>query len=136
VSESPEVVVRTFLAAWTDPNLDELVSTYFAEDSVYINGPFGAFRGEEAIKAHLQAQIDVVGWESIDIKSLVANGGTVMMERVDNVSKGGKTFSLEVMAAFEIDADGKIKYWRDSFDRKSVTDQIEAAGFEVTMVPK
>jgi limonene-1,2-epoxide hydrolase len=136
VSESPESVVRGFLAVWTDPNLDEIMTTYFSNDSVYINGPFGSFRGLDAIRSHLQAQIDIVRWESIDVKSLVADGGTVMMERVDNVSRGGHTLSLEVMAAFEVDADGTLKYWRDSFDLKSITDQIEAAGLEAPMIPR
>jgi limonene-1,2-epoxide hydrolase len=77
-----------------------------------------------------------VRWESIDVKSLVADVGTVMMERVDNVSRGGHSLSLEVMAAFEVDADGKLKYWRDSFDLKSITDQIEAAGLEAPMIPR
>jgi limonene-1,2-epoxide hydrolase len=35
---------------------------------------------------------------------------------------------MEVMAAFEI-GDGRIKRWRESYDLKSITDQIEAAGF-------
>ena len=38
---------------------------------------------------------------------------------------------MEVMSAFEIDADGKVKRWRDSYDLKSITDQIEAAGFQI-----
>jgi hypothetical protein len=36
---------------------------------------------------------------------------------------------MEMMAAFDIDADGRIKRYRESFDLKSITDQIEAAGF-------
>jgi limonene-1,2-epoxide hydrolase len=131
MGESPESVVRSFLSVWTNPKLDEIIATYFAEDAVYINGPYGSFQGLEAIKAHLQAQIDVVQWDSIEVKSLVADGGTVMMERVDNTSTSGQHFSLEVMAAFKIDGDGRITYWRDSFDLKSVTDQVEAAGLEV-----
>jgi limonene-1,2-epoxide hydrolase len=130
MDDSPESVVRSFLAVWTDPKLDDIMATYFADDAVYINGPFGSFRGVDAIRAHLQAQIDAVRSESIDVTSLVADGGTVMMERVDTVSVGGKPFSLEVMAAFEIDADGRIKYWRDSFDLRSITDQVEAAGWK------
>jgi hypothetical protein len=35
------------------------------------------------------------------------------------------------MAAVEIDVHGKIKRWRDYYDLKSSTDQIEAAGFKV-----
>jgi limonene-1,2-epoxide hydrolase len=64
-----------------------------------------------------------------DVKSQVANGGTVMMERVDSFNLGGKPFFMEMMAAFEIDADGRIKRYRESFDLKSITDQIEEAGF-------
>jgi limonene-1,2-epoxide hydrolase len=135
MSHSSESVVRSFLSVWTDPNLDEVIATYFADDTLYINGPYGSFRGVDAIKAHLQAQMDVVRWDSIEVKSLVADGGTVMMERVDHVSTGGKHFSLEVMAAFGVDADGRIKYWRDSFDLKSIHDQLEAAGLVPRIVP-
>jgi limonene-1,2-epoxide hydrolase len=35
------------------------------------------------------------------------------------------------MGAFEIDADGRITRWRYSYDLKSITDQVEAAGFNV-----
>jgi hypothetical protein len=31
----------------------------------------------------------------------------------------------------ELDADGRIKQWREAYDLTSVTDQIEAAGFNV-----
>jgi hypothetical protein len=33
------------------------------------------------------------------------------------------------MAVFELDATGRIKQWREAYDLKSITDQIEAAGF-------
>jgi len=67
----------------------------------------------------------------IDVHSLVASGGTVMMEGTENYRIGGKPFSLEVMGAFEVDADGRITRWRYSYDLKPVTDQVEAAGFKV-----
>jgi hypothetical protein len=35
------------------------------------------------------------------------------------------------MGAFAIDAEARITRWRYSYDLKSITDQIEAAGFEV-----
>jgi limonene-1,2-epoxide hydrolase len=31
------------------------------------------------------------------------------------------------MAVFEFDADGRITQWREAYDLKSMTDQIEAA---------
>jgi hypothetical protein len=34
------------------------------------------------------------------------------------------------MAAFEVDADGRIRRWREHYDLKLITDQIETAGFK------
>jgi limonene-1,2-epoxide hydrolase len=131
MSDSPESVVRTFLATWADPKLHELVS-FFDDGAVFIDGPRGVHRGVNAIKSELETQLAMgFGGITADVKSLVADGGTVMLERVDSYRIGGKPFSMEVMAAFEIDAEGRIKRWRESYDLKSITDQIEAAGFKV-----
>jgi limonene-1,2-epoxide hydrolase len=131
MSDSPESVVRKFLAAWADPKLDELVG-FFSDDAVFIDGPRGVHRGADAIRSEFEAELAMgFGSIAIDVKSLVANGGTVMMEGVENYRIGGKPFFLEVMGAFEIDARGRITRWRYSYDLKSITDQIEAAGFDV-----
>ena len=131
MSDSPESVVRNFLAAWAQPRLDELVG-FFSDDAVFIDGPRGVHRGIDAIRSELDAEISMdFGGAKIDVNSLVAQGGTVMMEGVENYRIGGKLFSLEVMGAFEIDADGRIARWRYSYDLKSITDQLEAAGLNV-----
>jgi limonene-1,2-epoxide hydrolase len=131
MSDSPESVVRKFLAAWADPKLDELVG-FFSDDAVFIDGPRGVHRGIDAIRSELEDEISMgFGGAKIDVNSLVAQGGTVMMEGVENYRIGGKPMSLEVMGAFEIDADGRITRWRYSYDLKSITDQVEAAGFNV-----
>ena len=131
MSHSPESVVRKFLAAWADPKLDELVG-FFSDDAVFIDGPRGVHRGIDAIRSELDAEISMdFGGAKIDVNSLVAQGGTVVMEGVENYRIGGKLFSLEVMGAFEIDADGRIARWRYSYDLKSITDQLEAAGLNV-----
>ena len=65
------------------------------------------------------------------MKRIVADGPTVMVERVDSFSLAGRTFEIEAAGVFEIDGDGRIKRFRDYYDLKSITDQIEAAGFEV-----
>ena len=131
MSDSPEMVVRRFLAAFADPKLDELVG-FFGDDAVFIDGPRRVHRGVGAIRSELAAEL-AMGFGSvwIDVHSLVASGGTVMMEGTENYRLGGKPFSLEVMGAFEVDADGRITRWRYSYDLKPVTDQVEAAGFKV-----
>jgi limonene-1,2-epoxide hydrolase len=130
MSDSPETVVRQFLAAWENPKLDELAG-FFSDDAVWIDGPNGTHRGKDAINSELTKQL-AMGYVMLgmDVKSLVADGRTVMMERVDRFSIGGKPFSMDVMAAFEFDRYGRIKRWRDSFDLKSIRDQIEAAGLK------
>ena len=131
MSDSPESVVRNFLAAWAQPRLDELVG-FFSDDAVFIDGPRGVHRGIDAIRSELDAEISMdFGGAKIAVNTLVAQGGTVMMEGVENYRIGGKLFSLEVMGAFEIDADGRIARWRYSYDLKSITDQLEAAGLNV-----
>ena len=130
MSGSPESVVRGFLAAWEDmPKLNRILS-FFAEDAVWVDGPRGVHRGLDAITSELEAQA-AIGFTNFraEIKSIVTDGGTVMMERVDSLTMDNKPFSMEIMAAFEIDADGRIKRWRDSYDLKSITDQVAAAGF-------
>ena len=130
MSESPEAVVRKFLAAFAEPNVDELVS-FFSDDAVFLDGPRGVHRGVDAIRSELEAEFAMgFGNVKIDVHSLVADGGTVMMEGTENYLIGGKHFTLDVMGAFQVDDDSRIKRWRYSCDLKSVTDQIEAAGFK------
>ena len=131
MSDSPESVVRKFLAAFAAPKLEELVG-FFSDDAVFIDGLRGVHRGVDAIRSELEAELAMgSGTAKIDVNSLVASGGTVMMEGRENYRIGGKRFHLDVMGAFEINSDGRITRWRYSYDLKSVTDQVEAAGFKV-----
>ena len=99
MSDSPESVVRNFLAAWAHPNLDELVS-FFSDDAVFIDGPRGVHHGVDAIRSELDEEIAMgFGGAKIDINSLVAQGGTVMLEGVENYRIGGQPFTLEVMGS-------------------------------------
>jgi limonene-1,2-epoxide hydrolase len=108
MTDSPESVVRKFFATWADPKPDQLIS-FFNDDAVFIDGPRGVHRGVDAIKSEFEAmQAMGLGSVMIDVKSLVTDGRTVMMERVDNFHFDGKPISLEVMAAVEIDADQAV----------------------------
>ena len=126
MSDSAESVVRKFHAAWLQSDLDELVS-FFSNDAVYTDGPRGTHRGIDAIRAELGAMVKIVPSTAIDIKKLVANGGTVMVERVDSFKIEGRLFDLEVAAVFEVDNDGRITRWRDYYDLKSIADRTAGA---------
>ena len=127
MSESAETVVRKYLAAWKRSDLDELVS-FISDDAVFTDGPRGVHHGIDAIRAELETMVKVVPSTSVDIKKLVASGGTVMVERVDSFKLGGKPFDLEVAAVFDVDDNGRIKRWRDYYDLKSLEDRITSAG--------
>jgi limonene-1,2-epoxide hydrolase len=130
MNASAESVVRNFLAAWLQSDVDELVG-FFTDDAVYTDGPRGVHRGIDAIRAELGTMVKMIPSTSIDIKTLVADGGTVMVERVDNFKIAGKPFDMDVAAAFDVDDQGRISRWREYYDLKSITDRVEAAGFAV-----
>jgi limonene-1,2-epoxide hydrolase len=131
MGNSPESIVRDFLAAFTDRNVDKLVG-FFSDDAVFFDGPRGVHRGKETIRSEFEAEL-AMGFESIkiDVNSLVANDEIVMIEGVENYIIGGKPFSLETIGAFNINTDGLITRWRYSYDLKPLTEQLVAAGFKV-----
>ena len=63
---------------------------------------------------------------SIEVKALVANGGTVMTERVDTFEVKGKPFGLEIAAVIEVNGDNRIKRWRDYYDLRSLEERMAA----------
>src|ERR1700721_2911046 len=102
MSDSAESVVRKFLAANLQSDVAGLIA-FFSDD----------FR--EIVK--------IVPSTAIDIKTLVANGGTVIVERVDRFEVGGTPFGLEVVGGFEVDDHGRINRWRDYYDLQSIAEQ-------------
>ena len=125
VSDSTESVVRNFLAAWKRSDIDELVS-FISDDAVYTDGPRGTHHGIDVIKAELQSMVKMVPSTIIDVTTLVANGDTVMTERVDTFEVQGKSFGLELAAVFKVE-NGRITYWREYYDLESMLSRISAA---------
>jgi limonene-1,2-epoxide hydrolase len=130
VSDSPELVVRRFLASWVKSDIEEIAS-FFNSDAVYVDGPSGTRRGLKDIRATLSGHAELVPSTTVEIKAIVADGPTVIVERVDNFEMGGTPLFLEAVGVFEIDDDARITRWRDYYDMKSTIDQIEAAGVSI-----
>jgi limonene-1,2-epoxide hydrolase len=131
MSGSPESVVRQFFAAVREPNVDELAG-FFRADAVYIDGPRGTYSGIGAIRAEFESMVQVSPSVVVDIKTLVADGATVIAERVDSFEMQGKWFDMEVVGVFEVDGEGKIKRYRDYYDLQSLTDEIASAFAELS----
>ena len=115
----PVDIIRDFCAAWSNLDTDELVS-YFAEDGVYHNIPAQLWEGREAVRAGIDGFLS--GWSKTEweVLTIVADGNTVVAERVDRTDTGGKHVDLPCVGVFELDADGKIKGTR-SWQRKDAS---------------
>jgi limonene-1,2-epoxide hydrolase len=130
MGDAPEAVVRGLLASWGNPEVEKLVKI-FSEDAVWVDGPNGVHHGAEAIANELTRQLSIFPGQWNEVDALVADGGTVMVEWHGGFTAGSTTVRTKVMATFEVDAKGRIKQMRECFDMKSLTDQLEAAGFRV-----
>lgn len=126
MSESAEQVVRDFLAALKRSDVDEVVG-FFSPDAVWTDGPRGIYRGVDAIRTEVESQVQLVPSITVDVRNLVASGGTVMVERADIFETQGRSFDLEVVGVFEVDDDGKITRLRDYYDLSSLMDRVAAA---------
>jgi limonene-1,2-epoxide hydrolase len=120
---TPEQTVRSFCAAAARRDVTELVG-YFTEDAVYHNIPIAPVNGRAAIEVTLKQFIDPATSVEFEILALASSGDVVMTERIDRFVLGGKSIALPVMGAFEVDARGKIRAWRDYFDMQQFTSQM------------
>jgi limonene-1,2-epoxide hydrolase len=116
---SAEQVVRDFCAAAStrDP---EVLRAFFSDDIVYHNIPMDPAEGIEATMAVINLFVTIGEGLEFEIHHLASDGSTVLTERTDSFTIGGKTSGLPVMGAFHV-VDGKITAWRDYFDMAQVT---------------
>jgi limonene-1,2-epoxide hydrolase len=122
-----ESVVRDFLASWSAPSAPTLAS-FLAEDAVWVDGPNGVHDGATAIVDELMRQLTIGTDLWVEIDTLLAAEGTVMVEWHGGLSIGSASIETKVMVVFELDSKGRIRQMRESFDMQSLVDQIP--GFE------
>lgn len=120
---SAESVVRSFLASWSSPEADRLGS-FFADDAVWVDGPNGVHRGSAAIVEELVRQLSIPSDSWLEIDTLLANDRVVMVEWRGGLTIDGTPVATKVMAVFEVDGSGRIRQMRESFDMKSLLNQI------------
>lgn len=119
MTASPIDTVRSFCAAWSRLDLDELLA-YFTEDAVYHNMPGPPAIGLPAVRATIERFLG--GWEATtwEILEIAAAGNVVFAERIDRTVTNGKRVDLPVVGVFEV-VDGRIRAWRDYFDLGTYT---------------
>jgi limonene-1,2-epoxide hydrolase len=104
----------------------ELVE-YFTDDAVYHNIPVEPAVGHEAILGLLNMFVTPAERVEFRVLNIVANGDTVLTERVDVFHLPNAVIELPVMGTFEVRA-GKIAAWRDYFDLNQYMSQLQGAG--------
>ena len=85
----------------------------------------GGWRGRDAICETLRRgseRMTALPWE---IRHIVAEGGVVLTDRIDNFLVGETRVSVPCMGIFEL-RDGKIAAWRDDWDLQQFERQLPA----------
>ena len=120
-----ESIIREFVTAWSRLDAVELAS-YFAVDGIYHNIPSRPVQGRENIQQFIAGFI--APWESTtwEIITLLSDGDTVIVERVDRTVVAGKAVDLPCTGVFELQ-NGEIKAWRDYFDLATYTKALTEA---------
>jgi len=140
MGQKQENIIREFLDAWGDethrPDVAKIVSM-FAPDgqwTLYVpNGP--VIRGREALRAEIERQLTYVSWTCCGLVQILSDDRRVVTERADQFCKNGRVVSHQLMAIYELDADGLITDWREYFDlfdvaRQSGSDPARLSGLE------
>ena len=121
MSVSNEETIRRFLALWSTRDANAMAGC-FAEDGVYDNVPNrNPMIGREAIRRWLEMCFQHLTRIDVEILNIASNGGCVLCERVDDHVSGDRHMPLPVMNASRI-VDGKIKNFRDYYDRQTVSE--------------
>lgn len=121
---NPEGIVSDFCRAVADRDVAKLTG-FFHEDAVYHNIPVAPVTGTEAIAKVLTGYLGAATDAEFEVLAIASRGRTVLTERIDRFTIGGKRIELPVMGAFEVDEDGRITAWRDYFDMNQFMSQMK-----------
>ncbi len=89
-------LITDFCALWAAADVAKIVD-YFTDDVVYHNIPMEPVVGREAVRAFIEQFVGAFGNIDFQIKRQVADGNTVMNERIDVFTINGAEVALPVM---------------------------------------
>ncbi|MGA7050230.1 MAG: limonene-1,2-epoxide hydrolase family protein [Mycobacterium sp.] len=123
-----EQIVLDFLHAAYGQRMDiDAMTALMAEDFAWqLHVPLSpVVVGRDAARAELEkhSQLSTGMIEGSEIRTIVSNSDTVVVERVDVNAMGGVTVTFNVTAIFEVH-DGAITHWREYCDTSHVARQL------------
>ena len=114
MKDNAQGVVDQFLAAWERADVAELLD-FFTDDAVWQPGPMKPAVGKTALRAAMVEWLQGAVGVRAEVHRQVSDGTTVMHERTDRYTLGGREMATPVGAAFDV-RDGRIAAWREYFD--------------------
>ena len=123
-----EQIVLDFLHAAYGEIMDiEAMTALMADDFVWqLHVPLSpVVVGRDAARAELEkhSKLSTGMIEGSEIRTIVSNGDTVVVERVDVNAMNGVAVTFYVTAIFEV-RDGAITHWREYWDTAHVARQL------------
>lgn len=127
---SAEQTVRNFLHLFHTGTLDgAALRALLADDARYQPlVPIAPIRqGADAIVEELERQYRLYDECACDILKLAVAGDTVFTERVDTVRQlaNGQHTTTHVTGVFDLNAEGKISWWREYWDGLDCAGQLD-----------
>lgn len=117
-------VFRTMAQAWHDQDWDTCASL-FAADGVLHSVMLQPVVGRQTIYDRIVKLGGAHKKVTLDIHRIGCVGDTLFVERTDIIVINGKRGECPVVGVLQFE-DGKIKLWRDYYDRATL---VEAAGY-------
>ncbi|MCU1380483.1 MAG: hypothetical protein JWN29_3466 [Acidimicrobiales bacterium] len=114
--------VNAFLVAAAKRDYDTALPL-LTDDVEYQNMPIAPVKGRAAVKEQLEMLLAMGADSEWKVLREVADGDTVMNERVDRFQINGQWADLPVMGVFVL-RDGLIAEWRDYFDLQTIMGQL------------
>jgi limonene-1,2-epoxide hydrolase len=126
-SENEQLVLDFLHAAYGQRMDIDAMTALMADDFVWqLHVPLSpVVIGRDAARAELEkhSELSTGMIEGSEIRTIVSNSDTVVVERVDVNAMGGVTVTFNVTAIFEV-RDGKITHWREYWDTAHVARQL------------
>lgn len=123
-----EKIVVDFIHAAYGQSMDiDAMTALMAEDFVWqLHVPLSPIvRGRDAARAELEKHnsLSTGMIEGSEIRTIVSDGDTVIVERVDVNAMNGVAVTFHVTALFEL-RDGAITHWREYWDTTHIAQQL------------
>lgn len=124
-----EQIARDFLALFHTEKLDGVALRGFLADNARYQPvvPIAPVRhGADAIVEELERQYLLYDECACDILNIAVSGRTIFTERVDTVRQlaNGQRTTTHVVGIIDLDADGRITWWREYWDALDCAGQL------------